>query len=92
MPHQLLPRAALQRQLDEIFARSRNKQGVAFPVDRVKRRGIERRIQFIDNPSPFFDHRVMAQYIFDLLPVNAAVHFSHLMRRLPLDIKLCVPS
>lgn len=91
VPHHQPSRATLQRQLDEILARSRNKQGVNFPVDRAKRRGIERRIQFMDNPSPFFHHRVMAQYIFDLLPVNADVRFSDLMRRLPLEIKLCIP-
>lgn len=50
---------------------------------RRRKRKLQRQLAYMRNPTPYFDERVLAQHLFDLLPLRDGVHQSALLGSLP---------
>uniref|UniRef100_A0AAW3BBF3 Uncharacterized protein n=1 Tax=Leishmania shawi TaxID=5680 RepID=A0AAW3BBF3_9TRYP len=50
---------------------------------RRRKRQLQRQLAYLRNPTPYFDERVLAQHLFDLLPLRDGVHQSALLGSLP---------
>ncbi|GET92859.1 hypothetical protein, conserved [Leishmania tarentolae] len=50
---------------------------------RRRKRKLQRQLAYLRNPTPYFDERVLAQHLFDLLPLRDGVHQSALLGSLP---------
>ncbi|KPI85265.1 hypothetical protein ABL78_5682 [Leptomonas seymouri] len=73
----------LLRGLEEVaINREANRCGLTTRQRRHKRK-LQRQLTYLRNPTPYFDDRVLAQHLFDLLPMRDAVHQSALLGALP---------
>ncbi|KAG8344258.1 hypothetical protein TRVL_04917 [Trypanosoma vivax] len=86
-----MPREAIEKQLSELME-ARNKSSMRVPVNRKKKRILKRQLQFLTNPLPYFDEKVMIYALFDLLPLKGAICFSQLLSLLPTEPGNCMPS
>lgn len=60
--------------------------------NRRKRRALTRQLEYLIRPSPFFDERVLAQCLFDALPMHDGVPFNQLIgTALPASARACMP-
>lgn len=75
--------AELLRELEEVAVnREENRCGLTTRQRRRKRK-LQRQLAYLRNPTPYFDERVLAQHLFDLLPMRDGVHQSALLGALP---------
>lgn len=75
--------AELLRELEELaVSREENRCGLNTRQRRRKRK-LQRQLTYLRNPTPYFDDRVLAQHLFDLLPLRNGVHQSALLGALP---------
>lgn len=74
---------ALLRDLEALAAdKEASRCGLSTRQRRHKRR-LQQQLTFLRNPTPYFDHRVLVQHLFDLLPMRDGVHQSALLGALP---------
>ncbi|KAG5466923.1 hypothetical protein LSCM1_01100 [Leishmania martiniquensis] len=75
--------ASIMRELETLAAdRATNDCGLSSRQRRRKRK-LQRQLAYLRNPTPYFDDRVLAQHLFDLLPLRDGVHQSALLGSLP---------
>ncbi|KEG15018.1 hypothetical protein DQ04_00211010 [Trypanosoma grayi] len=80
----------IERQLNEIKeARTRN--GMRVPIDRRKRRVLSRQLQFLTKPTPYFDERVLAHALVDVLPPNGPLGMGQAFTLVPPECLRCMP-
>ncbi|KPA86392.1 putative mitochondrial hypothetical protein [Leptomonas pyrrhocoris] len=72
----------LQRLGEVAVDREKNRCGLTTRQRRHKRK-LQRQLTYLRNPTPYFDDRVLAQHLFDLLPMRHGVHQSALLGALP---------
>jgi hypothetical protein len=73
----------LRRELEEVaLNRDESRCGLTTRQRRRKRQ-LQRQLAYLRNPTPYFDDRVLAQHLFDLLPMQGGVHQSALLGALP---------
>ncbi|KAG5492762.1 hypothetical protein JKF63_01342 [Porcisia hertigi] len=71
------------RELETLAAdRAANTCGLNTRQRRRKRK-LQHQLAYLRNPTPYFDERVLAQHLFDLLPLRDGVHQSALLGALP---------
>ncbi|KAG5466382.1 hypothetical protein LSCM4_01532 [Leishmania orientalis] len=75
--------ASILRELETLAAdRAASACGLNSRQRRRKRK-LQRQLAYLRNPTPYFDERVLAQHLFDLLPLRDGVHQSALLGSLP---------
>ncbi|CCW62176.1 unnamed protein product [Phytomonas sp. EM1] len=67
-------------------------QNINIPIDRRKRRKLRRKLQYLTNRTPFFDDRVLAQFVFDALPEDRPMILKNLVESLPEAVRYCLPG
>lgn len=73
----------LLRELEHVaLNRDANRCGLTTR-QRRHRRKLQQQLTYLRNPSPYFDTRVLAQHIFDMLPMRDGVHQAALLGSLP---------
>ncbi|CCW69511.1 unnamed protein product [Phytomonas sp. Hart1] len=85
----------LRAKLEETSKRKKNRSSdlnTSVPINRRKRRRIRRRLHYLTNRTPFFDERVLIQFVFDHLPEDKSISFNELLDNLPDDVTHCFPG
>lgn len=62
------------------------------PVERGRRRTLRRKLQYLTNVTPFFDDRVLAAQLLDLMPADSAVGVADLVPLLSEEARNCLPG
>ncbi|EAN77123.1 uncharacterized protein TEOVI_000447300 [Trypanosoma equiperdum] len=90
-PNLTLTREEIEKKLEEVND-SRGSSAMRLPINRKKRRALQRQLQFMINPLPFFDENVIAQALFDLLPIDGPISTSNLFSLLSREAHHCLPA